>query len=75
MSQLFISDDQNTGVSTSASILPMNIQGSLPFRLTGLILLSMGLSGKTAKLEIWVSEFNGDNIGGGLDMAIWILCW
>ena len=27
MSQLFPSDDQNTGVSTSASILPTSIQG------------------------------------------------
>ena len=74
MSWLFASGDQNIGASASALVLPMNIQGSLPFRLTGLILLSMGLSGKTAKLEIWVSEFNGNNIGGGLDMAIWILC-
>ena len=30
-------------------------------------------SHETAKLEIWISEFNGDNIGGGLDMTIWIL--
>ena len=27
MSQLFASDDQNTGVSASASVLPMSIQG------------------------------------------------
>ena len=46
MSQLFTSYDQNTGVSASASVLPMNVQGWFPLRLTGLIsLLSKGLSG------------------------------
>ena len=46
LSQLFISDDQNTGVSVSASVLPMSIQGWFPLRLTDLIsLLSKGLSG------------------------------
>ena len=44
-SQLFISDDQNTRVSSSASVLLMSIQGWFPLRLTGLIsLLSKGLS-------------------------------
>ena len=32
MSQLFSSDDQNTGVSVSASVLPMSIQGWFPLR-------------------------------------------
>ena len=46
MSQLFTSDDQNTGASASASVLPISIQGWFPLRLTGLIsLLSQGLSG------------------------------
>ena len=46
MSQLFASDNQNTGVSALASIFPMSIQGWFPLRLTGLILLlSKGLSG------------------------------
>ena len=45
MSQLFTSDNQNTGVSPLASVLPRSIQGSFPSRLTGLIsLLSKGLS-------------------------------
>ena len=45
LSQLFISDDQNTGVSVSASVLPVSIQGWVPFRSTGLIsLLSKWLS-------------------------------
>ena len=37
MSQLFASDGQRTGAS--ASVLPMNIQGWFPLRLTGLISL------------------------------------
>ena len=46
MSQLFTPYDQNTGVSASASVLPMNVQGWFALRLTGLIpLLSKGLSG------------------------------
>ena len=35
--QLFPSDGQRTEASVSASILPMNIQGSFPLGLTGLI--------------------------------------
>ena len=37
MSQLFASDDQNTGVFASASVHPMSIQGWFPWRLPGLI--------------------------------------
>ena len=33
-SQLFASDDQNTEASTSASVLPMSIQDSFPWRFT-----------------------------------------
>ena len=45
MSQLFTSTGQSIGVSASASVLPMNIQGWFLLRLTGLIsLLSKGLS-------------------------------
>ena len=45
MSWLFTSDGQSTGASASASVIPVNIQGWLPLRLTGLIsLLSNGLS-------------------------------
>ena len=39
MSQLFASDDQNTGVSALASVLSKCIQGWFPLRLTGLISL------------------------------------
>ena len=39
MNWLFASGDQNIGASASALILPMSIQGSFPFRLTGVISL------------------------------------
>ena len=45
MSQLFASGGQSIRVSASASVLPMNSQGSFPLGLTGLISVqSMGLS-------------------------------
>ena len=44
VSQLFASGSQSTGASASASIFPMNIQGWFPLELTGLNLLSKGLS-------------------------------
>ena len=37
MSQLFTSDDQNTGASASASVLPTSIQGWFHLRFPGLI--------------------------------------
>ena len=39
LSQLFTSDELNTGVSASSSVLPMSIQSWFPLRLTGLITL------------------------------------
>ena len=45
VSWLFASGDQSIGASGSASVLPVNIQGWFPLRLTDLIsLLSKGLS-------------------------------
>ena len=45
VSQFFISGGQSIGVSTSASVLPMNIQDWFPLRWTGLISLkSKGFS-------------------------------
>ena len=45
MSQLFVSGGQSIGTSTSASVLPMNIQGWFSLGLTGLISLQYkGLS-------------------------------
>ena len=60
MSLLFTSDDQNTGASASPSILPVNIQGWSPLRLTGLIsLLSKGLSGVFSSTTVWSHQFFG----------------
>ena len=44
MSQLFASGGLNIGASASVSVLPMNIEHWFPLGLTGLILLSKGLS-------------------------------
>ena len=44
MSQLFDQVAKSIGASASASVLPMNIKGWFPLRLSGLILLSKGLS-------------------------------
>ena len=60
MSCLFISDDQNTGISASASVLPVNIQGWSPLSLTGLIsLLSKGLSGVFSSTTVQRHQFFG----------------
>ena len=60
VSQLFISDDENTGVSTSASVLSRSIQGWFPLRLTGLIsFLSKGLSGVFSSTIVQRYQFFG----------------
>ena len=52
MSQLFISDDQNTGASVS--VFPMNIQGWFPLRLISLISsLSNRPSGVFSSTTVW----------------------
>ena len=58
MSQLFTSDDHNTGASTSASVLPANIHGWFPLSLTCLnSLLSKGLSEIFSSTTIWRYQF------------------
>ena len=60
VSHLFASDDQNTGASASASVLPVNIQSWSPLRLTGLIsLLSKGLSGVFSSTTVQRHQFFG----------------
>ena len=60
MSHLFQSDDQNTGVSASASVLPVNVQGWSPLRLTGLISLpSKGLLGVFSSTTAQRHQFFG----------------
>ena len=60
MCSLFASDDQNTGASASASVLPMTIQGWFPLRLTGLICsLFKRLSGIFSSTTVWRPQFFG----------------
>ena len=60
MSRLFPSSGQSIGVSASASVLPMNIQGWFPLRLMGLIfLLSKGLSGVFSTTTVLRHQFSG----------------
>ena len=61
MSHLLASDDQNTGASASASVLPVNIQDWFPFLgLTGLIsLLSKGLWGIFSNTSVQRHQFFG----------------
>ena len=58
MSQFFTSDGQSIVASTSASVLPMNIQHRFPLGLTGLIsLLSKGLSGVFSNTTVQKHQF------------------
>ena len=61
--QFFASGDQSIGVSGSASVFPMNIQGWFPLGLTGLIsLLSEGLeslySTTVGKHQFFITQFS-----------------
>ena len=60
MSQLFTSGSQRIGASTSASVLPVNIQDWFPLVLTGLISLqSKGLWSIFSSITIWKHQFFG----------------
>ena len=60
MSQLFASGGQSIGASASASVLPMNIQGWFPLRLTGFISLeSEGLSRVFCSTTVGKHQFFG----------------
>ena len=59
-SWLFASGGQSMGASTSASVLPLNIQGWFPLGLTGLIsLLSKGLSRVYSSTTVWKHQLFG----------------
>ena len=63
MSQLFASGGQSIGVSTSASVLPMNIQDSFPLGWTGWISLqSRGLSRVFSNTTIQKHQFFGTQL-------------
>ena len=60
MSQYFVSGSQSTGVSVSASVLPMNIQDWFPLRWTGWISWqSKGLSRDFSSTTVWKHQFFG----------------
>ena len=60
MSPLLASGGQSIGVSASASVLPMHIQGWFPLGLTGLISLqSKGLSRVFSSITVWKHQFFG----------------
>ena len=74
MSWLFTSDVQSIGASPS--VLPMNIQGRFPFRLTGLIfLLSMGLSRVFSNTTVQKHQFLGSqpSLWSNSHICIWLL--
>ena len=58
MSQLFTWGGPSIGVSASASILPMNIQGWFPLGLTGFLAVQGGLSGVfSVSIAAWKYQF------------------
>ena len=58
MSQMFTSGSLSIGVSASASVLPMTIQGWFPLGLTGLVLLqSKCLSRVFSSTTVWKHQF------------------
>ena len=76
VSQLFASGGQNIWDSTSASVLPMNIQGWFPLRLTGLISLqSKGLSTVFSNTTIRKYQFFGIQpfLSSSFHIRTWLL--
>ena len=59
MCQLFASSNQSNGASASTSVSPLSFQGWVPLGLTGLILLSRGLSRVFSSIKIWKHRFFG----------------
>ena len=60
MNQFFTSDGQSIGVSASASVLPMNLQGWFPLEWTGWISLqSKTLSRVFSNNTVWKHQFFG----------------
>ena len=63
VSQFFASDDQSTGVSASASVLPVNFQDRFPWGWTGWIsLLSRGLSRVFSNTTVQKHQFLGTHL-------------
>ena len=76
MSWPFTSGGQSIGVSASASVLPLNIQGWFPLGLTGLIsLLSEGISRIFSNTTVWKNPFFGaqHSLWSNSYIHIWLL--
>ena len=74
MSKLLTSDDKNTGVSTSASVLPMSIQGLISLKIDWFDLRAVQetlrslLQHLSSKASIpWHSAFWMEGDGGSLE--------
>ena len=74
VSQLFAPGSQSIGVSASALVLPMNIQGWFPLGLTGLIsLLSKGLSRVFSSPTVWKHQFFSTQTSSSSQIHTWLL--
>ena len=76
MSRLFASGGQSIGVSTLASVLPMNIQDWFPLGLTGLISLqSKGLSRVFSNTTVQKYQFFGtqSSLWSDSHIHMWLL--
>ena len=74
VSWLFLSGGQSIGVSASASVLPMNIQGWFPLGLTGLIsLLSKGLSRVSSSASLKTSVLRHSALRSDSLIRTWLL--
>ena len=72
-SQLFASGGQSIGASSSASVLPMNVQGWFPLGLTSL--QSKGLSRVFSSTTIWKHQFFSaqPSLWSNSHICIWLL--
>ena len=78
MSLLFTSSDQSIGISASASVLPMNIQGWVPLVFTGLIsLFSKGLSRVFSSTILQKHQFFNaqPSVWSNSHICTWLLEW
>ena len=75
MSWPFTLGGQTIGASASASVLPMNIQDWFPLGLTGLILLSNGLSRVFSGITVQKHQFFGTQLSlwSSSPICTWLL--
>ena len=76
MNWLFASGGQNIGASASASVLPVHIQGWIPWGFTGLIsFCPMGLPRVFFSITIWKHQFFGTqpSLSSNFHIRTWLL--